>query len=138
MLKVKRLRDSAIIPSRATDGSAGFDCYACIGDPKVVRAGACEFIQLGIAIGLPTGYVGMLVPSSGLTLAYGITLASSPGIVDEDYSGELVALLRNEGIADFIVHRGMRVCQLIIAPYLHCAVIEELELNDTARGTIGF
>ena len=143
-LKFKRLTESAIIPTRATEGAACFDLYAdeqqWLDDMRTRRT-----VGTGIAVELPPGHVGLICSRSGLAAKEGIFVVNAPGIIDEDYRGELkVALGRlpftpqwpSETI--FLIEPGMRIAQLMIMPLPQLAVEETTDLTTTTRGASGF
>ena len=130
-LKIKRIRDGAVIPKRATAESAGLDLSAHL-DGEAVK------IPTGIAIGLETGTVGLVYPRSGLASKYGITLANCVGVIDSDYRGEILVPVTNHSAVPFTIHHGDRIAQLVISPVLLPEVEEAEELDETERGAGGF
>lgn len=104
------------LPQYATADSAGMDLRAAIHDPVVLRPGMRALIGCGFIMALPRGFEGQIRPRSGLALKQGVTVLNSPGTVDADYRGEIKALLINLGQDDFVIERGMRIAQLVIAP----------------------
>jgi dUTP pyrophosphatase len=128
------------LPAYETSGAAGMDLRAAIAEdqPLVLRPGARLAVPTGLAIALPPGHEAQVRPRSGLALRHGVTLLNSPGTVDADYRGEIKAMLINLGEEDFIIRRGDRIAQLVIAP-VEQATWRELEsLDDTIRGAGGF
>jgi dUTP pyrophosphatase len=128
------------LPAYETSGAAGMDLRAAIAEdqPLVLRPGARLAVPTGLAIALPPGHEAQVRPRSGLALRHGVTLLNSPGTVDADYRGEIKAMLINLGEEDFIIRRGDRIAQLVIAP-VEQATWRELEsLEDTMRGAGGF
>ena len=139
MLKVVKLRESAKIPFRATAGSAGTDLSACIGAPLTIAPGQLAQIPTGIAVGLPgPGTVGLIFARSGLAVKHGITLSNSVGVLDSDYTGEVIVGLCNVGEEPYTITPGERIAQLVVMPVLspEIAVVETLE--PTKRGAGGF
>lgn len=126
------------LPQYMSDGAAGMDLYANIHDDKIIGKGEIAFIPTGIKIALPNGYEAQIRPRSGLALKHGITMVNSPGTIDSDYRGEIGVILINHGSADFTVHRGERIGQMIISKYEHVVWHEVLELDETERGSGGF
>ncbi|MDX2095435.1 MAG: dUTP diphosphatase [Alphaproteobacteria bacterium] len=126
------------LPAYATEHSAGMDLLAAIGENIVVRSGERALIPTGLAIALPDGYEAQIRPRSGLALKNGISLVNSPGTIDADYRGEIGVIVINHGTADFVVERGMRIAQMVIAPYTRAQFSEVLELPESARGAGGF
>lgn len=139
VLKIKKLKDNAKIPYRATPGSAGMDLYACIDEAVTIEPGERAMIPTGIAIALESpAYCAFLYARSGLAVKYGIAPANCVGVIDSDYRGEVCAVLQNYSREPFTVLNGERIAQLVIAP-VELPEIEVVdELDDTARGTGGF
>jgi dUTP pyrophosphatase len=126
------------LPSYATAGAAGMDLIAAVMEPLTIAPGARVLVPTGLCIALPAGYELQVRPRSGLALKHGIVLPNSPGTVDEDYRGELQVIVMNAGAAPFVVERGMRIAQAVVAPVVR-AVFEEVQLlPKTARGDGGF
>ena len=126
------------LPHYATDGSAGADLHAAVDTDLVLAPGARAAVPTGFAVALPPGYEAQVRPRSGLALKSGITLPNSPGTIDADYRGEVQVILLNAGHEAFIVTRGMRIAQIVIAPVTRAAWQEEVSLDETARGAGGF
>ena len=140
MLKVKRLTDTATLPTRATEGDAGLDLYA--DRWTVVRHGAVTRVSTGIAVEIPHGYVGLVHPRSGLAARYGITVVNAPGTIDAGYRGEIMVLLTKLDTLDTgfytEIEEGDRIAQLVIQKVELPEVVEVDELSDSARGVGGF
>ncbi|MBM3542045.1 MAG: dUTP diphosphatase [Alphaproteobacteria bacterium] len=139
-VRVRRLphgRDLPL-PHYATDGSAGADLHAAVDADLVLAPGARAAVPTGFAFALPSGYEAQVRPRSGLALKSGITLPNSPGTIDADYRGEVQVILLNAGHEPFVVTRGMRIAQIVIAPVTRAAWREEASLDDTVRGAGGF
>lgn len=126
------------LPSYATDGAAGMDLLAAVSAPLAIPPGGRALVPTGLRIALPHGYELQVRPRSGLALKNGIMLPNSPGTIDEDYRGELGVIVLNGGDAPFVVERGMRIAQAVIAPVVRASWREVAELPDTARGAGGF
>ena len=126
------------LPSYATPGAAGMDLLAAVSAPVTIAPGARALIPTGLRIAVPVGHELQIRPRSGLALKNGILLANSPGTIDEDYRGELGIIILNAGDAPFIVERGMRIAQAVLAPVTRAvwAVVETLP--ETIRGAGGF
>ena len=139
-IRLRRLAHNADLPlpSYATQGAAGMDLVAAVGEPIVIAPGQRALIPTGLAIALPHGYELQIRPRSGLALRQGIVLPDSPGTIDEDYRGEVQVILLNAGQEDFIVERGMRIAQAVLAPVVRAEWQITDTLDDTARGTGGF
>ena len=139
ILKIKKLRENAKVPNRATSGSAGLDLCASIDEPITLEGGATAVIPTGIAIALPSANYGAFVfPRSGIAVKHGIGLLNSVGVIDSDYRGEIRVVLLNHGKEPQTVEHGERVAQMLITPVLTPAYEEVPELDDTARGVGGF
>lgn len=129
------------VPTRASEGAAGFDLQANIDKPLVIREGHRALIGTGWAIELPAGHVGMICPRSGLANRHGITVLNAPGIIDEDYRGEICVLLVNTGLAPVWINFGDRIAQMVIVPIIRPAISDARvvpELSSTERGAGGF
>jgi len=127
------------LPSYQTAGAAGLDLPAAVSEEGVLlRAGEKLLLPTGIAAAVPEGYEGQLRPRSGLAAAHGLTLLNSPGTVDSDYRGEIKVLLINLGREDFLIERGMRIAQLVVAPVAMARIKPVLFLEETERREGGF
>lgn len=139
---VKRLPSGLGLPLPAyqSDGSAGFDLMAAIPDNTslVIEPHARELIPTGLAIAVPSGFEAQIRPRSGLALRHGVTVLNSPGTIDSDYRGEVGVILINHGAEPFVVTRGLRIAQMVLAPVARAALIEAGELDQTLRGIGGF
>lgn len=139
VFKVRRLRESAKLPFRATEGSAGMDLYACIDSP--VTLGACEkaVIPTGIAIELPSAELAAFVfARSGLAIKHGIGLLNGVGVIDSDYRGEICVGVVNQLAEPYTIAPDERIAQLVIMPVSLITPVEAQSLDDTARGEGGF
>jgi dUTP pyrophosphatase len=136
-LPILRLNDEAVSPSRAHEGDAGLDLYAC--EAAHIGPGERWSIGTGIAIEIPDGHAGLVLPRSGLAKRHGITLVNSPGLIDSGYRGEIRVLLLNTDPAEvFRVAPGDRIAQLVISPIVLAEPVETEALADSARGDGGF
>lgn len=126
------------LPSYATEHSAGMDLLAAVVEPKILAPGDRALIPTGLSIALPDGYEAQVRPRSGLALKNGISLVNSPGTIDADYRGEVGVIVINHGAEPFTIERGMRIAQMVIAPYTRAAFSEVLELPTSDRGAGGF
>ncbi len=126
------------LPAYATEHSAGLDLQAAIAENISVAPGERKLIPTGLSIALPDGYEAQIRPRSGLALKNGISLVNSPGTIDADYRGEIGVILINHGDQAFTIERGMRIAQMVIAPYTRAQFSEVIELPSSARGTGGF
>ena len=136
-LAVRRLREEAVLPTRAYLGDAGLDLVSC--ERLVIDPGERAIVGTGIAIAIPAGYAGLVVPRSGLAARHGIALVNAPGLVDSGYRGEVrVVLVNTDRAASFTVEEGMRIAQLVLVPVAAAALVEVEELPETERGAAGF
>lgn len=126
------------LPHYATEHSAGMDLLAAIDSPVTLKPLERKLIPTGIAIALPEGFEAQVRPRSGLALKQGISLVNAPGTIDADYRGEIGAILINLSAEDVTIERGMRIAQMVIAPYTRALWAETETLPETDRGTGGF
>lgn len=126
------------LPAYATEHSAGLDLVAAIKDPVTLETGERCLIPTGLSIALPEGYEAQIRPRSGLALKNGVSLVNAPGTIDADYRGEVGVIVINFGWEKFTIERGMRIAQMVIAPYTRAQFSEVVELPSTDRGTGGF
>lgn len=134
IIKFVKLRLHAVTPTRATDGSAGFDLYSATMSPVEILSGNRVSITTGLRLEIPLGYGGQVRSRSGLARHHGIVVLNSPGTIDSDYRGELRVILRNTDARHYTVQPGDRIAQLIIARVLRPRFVEVEELEDTERG----
>ncbi|MDD6489804.1 MAG: dUTP diphosphatase [Clostridia bacterium] len=138
-VRIKRLRENAVIPCRATEGSAGADLYACINEPVLLAPGKIVKIPTGIAVELAdSNYAVFLFARSGLGVKHGITLANGVGVVDSDYRGEICVGLCNVSDEPYTIQPNERIAQMVIMPVVCAKFTEVDELSNTARGSGGF
>ena len=139
-VKLMRLAHGANLPlpEYATAKSAGVDLMAATDSDITLAPLERKLIPTGIAIALPDGYEAQIRPRSGLAFKNGITCLNTPGTIDSDYRGEVKVLLINHGEEPFVIERGMRIAQMVIAPVTQVAVREASEAGETARGAGGF
>lgn len=126
------------LPAYATAKSAGMDLLAAVEGDLVIQPGERVLVPCGIAMALPDGYEAQIRPRSGLAFKQGLTVANAPGTIDADYRGEIKALLINLGGEPVTVTRGMRVAQMVIAPYTQASWQQVSSLDETARAGGGF
>ncbi len=126
------------LPSYATEESAGMDLYAAISGTITIPPQGRERISTGISIALPSGFEAQIRSRSGLAWKEGIVVLNSPGTIDADYRGEIFVVLHNTGDRMFLLKRGMRIAQMIIAPVIQAQWHEIGKLNTTPRGNGGF
>lgn len=139
IFKVRRLRESAKLPFRATEGSAGMDLYACIDSPVTLGTGEKAVIPTGIAIELPSAELAAFVfARSGLAIKHGIGLLNGVGVIDSDYRGEICVGVINQLAEPYTIAPDERIAQLVIMPVSLINPVEAQSLDDTARGEGGF
>ena len=128
------------LPAYQSDAAAGLDLLAAVpaDAPLTIAPGRYAAVPTGIAIALPPGTEAQVRPRSGLARKHGVTVLNAPGTIDADYRGEIQVLLINHGDEPFVVTRGMRIAQLVIAPVARAQLIEVDDLDETARGAGGF
>ena len=128
------------LPAYETAQAAGMDLRAAVPEdqPFVLRPGSRHPIPTGLAFALPPGFEGQVRPRSGLAAKHGVTCLNSPGTVDADYRGEVKVILINLGEEDFVIRRGERIAQLVIAPVVQAVWAEVASLDETVRGAGGF
>lgn len=130
--------ESLPLPSYETADSAGMDIRAAVETTMEIPPGGRELIPTGFKIALPSGFEAQIRPRSGLALKKGITLPNSPGTIDADYRGEVGVILMNAGEEPFLVERGDRIAQMVVAPVLQAGWREVESLDETVRGEGGF
>jgi len=126
------------LPSHATPLSAGCDLLAAVEEPLTLAPMERAAVPTGLTIALPPGYEAQVRPRSGLALKHGISAPNSPGTIDADYRGEVKVILINLGTEPFVIERGMRIAQMVVAPHLHVSWNKVLQLEETSRGAGGF
>jgi dUTP pyrophosphatase len=133
----RKLRDDAVVPSRAYDGDAGLDLTSC--EHVVLEPGERATVGTGLAVAVPDGYAGFVQPRSGLASRHGITIVNAPGLVDSGYRGEVrVVLLNTDAREPFVVEPGMRIAQLVVVPVASAEPVDVEELPESERGVRGF
>jgi len=136
-LRVVKLRDNATLPTRGHPGDAGLDLYST----EMAHLGAGERwgIGTGIAVEIPEGHAGLVLPRSGLAREHGITLVNSPGLIDAGYRGEIRVLLLNTDPAETVkIEAGARIAQLVVSPVAIAQPVEATALSESSRGDGGF
>ncbi len=141
-VRVERLAhaDGLLLPAYETGGSAGMDLRAALAEevPLTLAPGARALVPTGLRIALEPGYEAQVRPRSGLALKHGLTCLNAPGTIDSDYRGEVGVILINHGQEPFVIRRGDRIAQLVIARYEQATLVEVEAVDETARGTGGF
>ena len=137
-VQVKRLNNGAglPLPGYASDGAAGMDI--CAAEGLTLKVGKRHAVATGLSFAIPHGFEVQVRPRSGLALKHGITCLNTPGTIDSDYRGEVKVILANLGDEDFVIQRGDRIAQLVVATVTYAAMVEVETLDDTARGAGGF
>jgi dUTP pyrophosphatase len=137
-VSVKRLDPDLPLPAQQHEHDAGFDLHARQ-DSTLAAGGGRALVPTGIAIAIPPGYAGFVLPRSGLALEHGVTCLNTPGLIDSLYRGELKVLLVNtDPSTDYVVHRGDRIAQLVVLPVEAIEWHEVDDLDATTRDTFGF
>ena len=137
-VNIKRLTDTAIIPTRGSKDAAGYDLYANIQEPIVIKPHETVKIGTGLSIEVPLGYFGGIVARSGLATKRGLAPANKIGVCDSDYRGEYIVAIHNDTNSVQVVEPNERIAQLIIIPYLSVKFNEINDLSTTERGSGGF
>ncbi len=136
-LPVRLLSDAATLPTRANEGDAGLDLYAA--EPAILGPGDRASVGTGVAVEIPPGHAGLVLPRSGLAARHGIGLVNSPGLIDAGYRGEIRVLLLNTDASEpFEVGVGDRIAQLLVTPFAAAEPLEAAELATSVRGEGGF
>ena len=142
LVRVRRLRpdrDADLpLPRYMSESAAGMDVCAACDEEVQIAPGDVKLIPCGFYMAVPPGCEAQMRPRSGLAIKHGIMLPNSPGTIDADYRGEVCVILGNVGREPFVVQRGMRVAQMVIAPVTRAEVVEVEALSETARGEGGF
>ena len=136
-LPVARLRDDATLPAHAYDGDAGLDLAAC--ERAELGPGERALVGTGVAVAIPDGFAGLVLPRSGLAARHGLTIVNAPGLIDSGYRGELKVILLNTDARElFVVEPGMRIAQLVLVETASVRLLEVEELPESERGSAGF
>jgi dUTP pyrophosphatase len=138
LLSIKKLRPDAVIPEYKSDAAAGLDLAAAIDAPVEIPPGGHAMIPTGLAVAIADGHEGQVRPRSGLAADHQVTVLNAPGTVDSDFRGEVRVILINHGRAPFVVKRGERIAQLVVAPVSRVQIRVVDELPATRRGEGGF
>ena len=126
------------LPAYATPHAAGMDLCAAVQQDMVIHPGERKLVPTGLSIALPEGLEAQIRPRSGLALKNGLSVLNSPGTIDADYRGEIQIILANLGNEPFTITRGMRIAQMVIAPYVKASWQQTQTLPDSQRGSGGF
>lgn len=142
LVRIRRLPhgEGLAPPAYETAGAAGCDLRAAVdeSEPLVLKPGARALVPTGLAMALPEGWEAQIRPRSGLAARNGVTALNSPGTIDADYRGEVKVILINHGGDDFIIRRGDRIAQMVIAPVFQAKFEDAASLDETTRGEGGF
>ena len=138
MIRVKRLKSNASLPTYGTEEAAGADLYACLDAPVTIAPGESAFIPTGIALEVPKGCAGLIYARSGMACKRGLAPANKVGVVDSDYRGEITVVLHNHGSVPQTIAHGERIAQFIITPVLTPLYVAVEALTDTERASGGF
>lgn len=136
-LKIKKIKNDAILPTRGSEKAAGVDLYACIDKPITIHPGEQVTFGSGIACDFPKGYFGAVVPRSSVGIKRHLTLPNNLGVIDEDYNGEIMVALKNIGKDEQTINPGERIAQMILLPYVIFNIEETDSLSATERGEGG-
>ena len=128
------------LPAYQSADAAGLDLLAAVpqGTPLMLAPGKHAMVPTGLAVALPRGFEAQVRPRSGLAAKHGVTVLNSPGTIDADYRGEINVILINHGEAPFVIRRGERIAQMVIAPVVQAQIIPVATLSSTDRGSGGF
>ena len=137
-INIKKLNDNAVIPTYGSEFSAGADLYALADEPIVIAPRETVLVHTGVAMEIPTGYVGLVFARSGLATKRALAPANKVGVIDSDYRGEIMVALHNHGSEPKTVENGERIAQIVLVPYISADFNEVDELSDTVRGEGGF
>lgn len=137
-IRVKKLKENAILPTYGSQEAAGADLYACLDEPITIAPGASAFVPTGLAMEIPKGFAGLIYARSGLACKRGLAPANKVGVVDSDYRGEFMVVLHNHGSISQEISHGERIAQLVISPVFTPGFAEVEELTDTRRSAGGF
>jgi dUTP pyrophosphatase len=137
-LRIRRLRNNAILPRYMSELAAGMDLHAGIDEPLTLLPGQRVLVPTGLAMAIPPGFEGQIRPRSGLALRHGVSMVNTPGTIDADYRGEVAVILINHGSEPFQIASGDRIAQLVIAPVQRAELVEVEELEITERNIGGF
>ena len=138
LIRVKKLKEAAIMPTYGSAEAAGADLYACLAEPVTIQPGESVFVPTGLAMELPRGYAGLIYARSGLACKRGLAPANKVGVVDSDYRGEFMIVLHNHGSVPQTIEHGERIAQLVITPVFTPGFCEVDDLTATERAGGGF
>ncbi|MDO4779010.1 MAG: dUTP diphosphatase [Tissierellia bacterium] len=134
---ILKIKTDGTVPMYATEGAAGFDLFCANEEDIIAKPNEVVVIPTGLRVQIPEGYFGAIYPRSSAGIKLRFKLANSTGIIDSDYRGEIVIFMVNESEKDHIIHKGDRLVQMVIQPYLKVKIMPVEELDDTDRGEGG-
>ena len=137
-IKVKKLKENAILPTYGSAEAAGADLYACLEEDVTIAPGQTAFIPTGLSMMIPVGTAGLIYARSGMACKRGLAPANKVGVIDSDYRGEFIVVLHNHGTEAQTVSHGERIAQLLITPVFTPGFAEVEELTESQRGAGGF
>ena len=137
-IRVKKLKEKAVLPTYGSLEAAGADLYACLDETLAIAPGESVFVPTGLAMEIPRGFAGLIYARSGLACKRGLAPANKVGVVDSDYRGEFMVVLHNHGSATQEIAHGERIAQLVITPVFTPGFEEVSDLTDTDRSAGGF
>lgn len=137
-LNYKKLDSRASVPTYGSRFSAGADLRAILDSPVIIKPNETAFLRTGLAVAIPTGYVGLIYARSGIACKRGLAPANKTGVVDSDFRGEIMVALHNHGSIEQTVEPNERIAQMVITPFIQCEYEEVDDLDDTERGAGGF
>ena len=138
VVKIKKIDESAVVPSYGSDFAAGADLYAVANEPIEILPHETAMIHTGLCIEVPEGYAGLVYARSGIASKRGLAPANKVGVIDADYRGEIMVALHNHSNMAQTIESGERIAQLVITPFLRADFCVADELSDTVRGEGGF
>lgn len=137
-VKIKKVKESAKIPTYGTEYAAGADLYACMEENMTFAPGETKMVPTGLSFEIPVGYAGLIYARSGLASKRDLAPANKVGVVDSDYRGEVMVVMHNHGEKEQTIEPNERIAQFIITPYLKANFKEVTDLEDSERGAGGF
>ena len=137
-VKVKILREGAVLPTYGSEGAAGADLYACLNTPVNITPGETVFIPTGLAMAIPEGLAGLVYARSGMACKRGLAPANKVGVIDSDYRGEIMVAILNHGSQPQQISHGDRIAQLLLTPVMTPSYEIATDLDETYRASGGF
>ncbi len=137
-VNIKKIKPNAKIPTKGSVHAAGYDLYACLEESIIIKPNETVKIPTGLAVEIPSGYVGLIFARSGIAIDKGLAPANKVGVCDSDYRGEYVVALKNSGSNNALINGGDRIAQLVVVPIIDINFNEVDVLSETKRGENGF